>query len=696
MAKTIDLRTYLLLERAFARRLQRSWQQQSAPLYAHITQACLDHKWDEARRLVPDLDMTEVGTENREWIQYMLLSCAVFGASTVKKGKPSFVGVGTFDTFLKQVTNNMLQYLELSATAQVQAEALQLIAEDEAKTKALKFDPSQLRDERGRWSQTGTAAFKAWFGNSKVVDEQGRPEVVYHGTVTREDFEAFEESPRKDGIYFADKAVVGDYMSGRRDERPRAIPVFLKMENPLIVDSEDPEIRRGIKEKEKGMPIHVDQVRGWAIRLARAKGHDGVIFKNFSDEKYYTPFPWEGNIYVVFDPKQIKSAIGNVGAFDPTDPRITKWDEAKHPRDKEGQFASSGEIKRRIESNLTELKLEGGGGPERAKWVKLNDTLMEVTDFYMDAKEEHRKYIEGFDKQLLDLADTGADMDAMAALETKLYTSPEYYVSLDKRTAAAKVMNQAEIDLKAQTPAMAKEVVTNLATQVAKRLKIDPSIIDVVYKDGQEFTVGDKHFTEAGHYTPSTGRIELNAGNIHYGNASGVKGIVAHEISHAIYHTLKDEAEKEFERYLAKAIDPHDSDKYTEWFHERFDKGAATNWMRKLKPEYRVEMVWEFPASAVLAQMSDGEIFSGISERMVNENGHSQYAKSYWAKEAIAIRGRGTYEIAINETIAEVTRYITYPSSWHLPDQAPQPSSPWVKLTQAMHYWYGKQQRARA
>lgn len=143
---TIDLRTYVLLERSFARRLQRSWAVYSAPIYAKITQACLDHQWDEARRLVGDLDMTEVGTQQREWITYMLLSCAVFGASVVAKRKPSFVGVGTFDTFLKQTTNNMLQYLEYTGTSQVQEAARQLIAEDEAKTKALPkvaFDESE-------------------------------------------------------------------------------------------------------------------------------------------------------------------------------------------------------------------------------------------------------------------------------------------------------------------------------------------------------------------------------------------------------------------------------------------------------------------------------------------------------------------------------------------------------------------------
>ena len=119
----------------------------------------IDHQWDEARRLVSDLDMTEVGTENREWITYMLLSCAVFGAGTVAKKKPSFVGVGSFDTFLKQVTNNFLMYLEYAGTGQVQAEALQSIAEDEAKTKALPKvawdEHKHPRDAEGQFTVSG-------------------------------------------------------------------------------------------------------------------------------------------------------------------------------------------------------------------------------------------------------------------------------------------------------------------------------------------------------------------------------------------------------------------------------------------------------------------------------------------------------------------------------------------------------------
>src|SRR5690606_20304992 len=43
-----------------------------------------------------------------------------------------------------------------------------------------------------QWVQVRTPAFKAWFGDSKVVDDQGKPLVVYHGTAA--DFSIFSKS----------------------------------------------------------------------------------------------------------------------------------------------------------------------------------------------------------------------------------------------------------------------------------------------------------------------------------------------------------------------------------------------------------------------------------------------------------------------------------------------------------------------
>lgn len=128
--------------------------------------------------------------------------------------------------------------------------------------------------------------FKNWFGNSKVVDEKGQPLVVYHGTGA--DFDEFKRKFAKEGrigkgFYFAtDPTQASNYAFNSRQKggEPNVMPVYLKASNILNTPSYD-----------KSKPI------------------DGI--------KY-------GGMYLVYDPKQIKSAIGNVGTFDPKDPNILR------------------------------------------------------------------------------------------------------------------------------------------------------------------------------------------------------------------------------------------------------------------------------------------------------------------------------------------------------------------------------------
>ena len=47
------------------------------------------------------------------------------------------------------------------------------------------------------------------------------------------------------------------------------------------------------------------------IAALKAKGHDGIIYN-------------DGEEIIVFEPTQIKSAIGNRGTYDPDDPDIRK------------------------------------------------------------------------------------------------------------------------------------------------------------------------------------------------------------------------------------------------------------------------------------------------------------------------------------------------------------------------------------
>src|SRR5690606_19230066 len=159
---------------------------------------------------------------------------------------------------------------------------------------------------------TESDAFKEWFGDSKVVDENGEPLVVYHGT--RSDITAFE--PGRDGaIYFTDSpedasAFAGDFRGLTAELQSfelggaNVIPAFLSIRNPLEHDFGG----------ELFDPDDVERV----IRRARREGHDGVIIRNIRN--------FEGGgtstTYIVFRPEQVKSAIGNRGTFDPSSPNI--------------------------------------------------------------------------------------------------------------------------------------------------------------------------------------------------------------------------------------------------------------------------------------------------------------------------------------------------------------------------------------
>ncbi len=92
--------------------------------------------------------------------------------------------------------------------------AISLVKEHRLKIKDAGPD-DESRDERGRWTegssagsstQTKTPAFKNWFGESKIVDENGKPLVLYHGTT--QDFNTFSpngniESNFGNGAYFS-------------------------------------------------------------------------------------------------------------------------------------------------------------------------------------------------------------------------------------------------------------------------------------------------------------------------------------------------------------------------------------------------------------------------------------------------------------------------------------------------------------
>lgn len=159
--------------------------------------------------------------------------------------------------------------------------------------KAPNGEPTNLTTNQ--WLQVRTPSFKAWFGDwendpdnaSKVLDGNGEPLVVYHGTKRNNRFYAFENNSQ--GLHFGTKEQAKARNAGR------LIQAFLNIRD---IDRED------------------DQGADWnfTIKYAPQRGIDGFVYEN--------EIEGEGDSYIVLKPNQVKSAKENIGTFDPNNDDI--------------------------------------------------------------------------------------------------------------------------------------------------------------------------------------------------------------------------------------------------------------------------------------------------------------------------------------------------------------------------------------
>lgn len=185
----------------------------------------------------------------------------------------------------------------------------------------LPSSPQSIAASLGGYRNTDSPAFGRWFGDSKTVDENGDPLVLYHGTAFS--FSAFTKGEAKHidlpGYYFTPDPAVADNFSAsasRKEIRDaegyiagydgaNTVPVYLSLKNPA-------EIR--LTDRETGKMTGSNEVRDMLER-AQAAGHDGAIITGWADGS--------GKVqYVAFSPTQIKS-IYNRGTWDAQDPRIS-------------------------------------------------------------------------------------------------------------------------------------------------------------------------------------------------------------------------------------------------------------------------------------------------------------------------------------------------------------------------------------
>jgi GNAT superfamily N-acetyltransferase len=191
----------------------------------------------------------------------------------------------------------------------------------------------------------GSAAFRRWFGRSKVTDARGKPLVVYHGAA-RSGFDAFRKQARR-GIFFSDipevawtythsdtDALATRTATDRRKGKPALYEVYLRMENPLVVDARGSDWASvpvyGMPEAQREAVLNAVYPYASAlstddlVTAARKLKYDGVIIRNVVDIGDYTDYDGTSTIYAVFEPTQVKSANMNAGTFDPADRSILR------------------------------------------------------------------------------------------------------------------------------------------------------------------------------------------------------------------------------------------------------------------------------------------------------------------------------------------------------------------------------------
>jgi hypothetical protein len=210
--------------------------------------------------------------------------------------------------------------------------------------------------------------FKNWFGNSKVVDNQGNPMVVFHGT--KSPVQKFSKKRtgfgstilgnyevERYGIFAAeDSRLANEFVtSGDYDHEENfghsIIPLFMKIESPLdtikmyYTDALFNTVEEWGNNHKEWFDNKNDEYNGY--RLARILGDmwGSKMWMLFDKDDGNDPEMWismlkdldydgvrlyerselENNIsWVAFEPDQVKSAIGNQGTFNSNEMDIYK------------------------------------------------------------------------------------------------------------------------------------------------------------------------------------------------------------------------------------------------------------------------------------------------------------------------------------------------------------------------------------
>ena len=233
--------------------------------------------------------------------------------------------------------------------------------------------------EQAKNDQTETEAFKKWFGDwqnhpesaSKVVNADGTPKVVYHGTGA--EFWTFDLNQSgknygdtSEGFFFftnkrngyQDSALDYARESAKETGKPRIVAAYLDIRNPLRLDSNGYYTPTAYYDA-NASKIYDQYLNG---------DYDGVIIENSDKSKD------DSIIYLLDNAAEIKSATDNVGTFDRNNPDIRYASAQQRFRDALPERAA--EYVARTENTLVRRLADNLSVPETAK----RETLRPIAD----------------------------------------------------------------------------------------------------------------------------------------------------------------------------------------------------------------------------------------------------------------------------------------------------------------------------
>jgi hypothetical protein len=490
------------------------------------------------------------------------------------------------------------------------------------------FSGDDVEIQQALLSRTPTIlsdAFKRWFGKSTIANPDGTPKVMYHGTGA--DIRAF-RGQQAGAIFLTDEPIFAQAYANASakwlNDRGQSggeniLPVYVKAESPFDYDNP------------KHVDALVDQVFKQAPTYTQGDGDKALVLDG--KQTLYTPDvlrygltegKWSliempeiqaaikaaghDSFYVneddfknlaVYEPTQVKSAIGNRGTFDPTNADITLSQKPKQDQTQTPEFNDLSRVGERI----MQMGYEKQSVPRVQAARKMAGLIKRL---------EEGKITEAyFTMAVKMLAETMADVSATKSAN-RLMTERERGPDI-VREKLIRARRQGDLDhVSVEFALWAIDQNEALADGLA--ISIRAPVDDVA----------------AGDYNPTSQIIRIFKGNDN-------EDIAVHEIMHHAERMMPEDMQDAIRREWSKAL------------------GAA---IKKATPAQRValELIPEFMAGSKLAYQG---LVQAIQQGPLNYADHYQLVNpsEFWAVNAASLLSRRF--VAKDSVWARIKNYLS-------------------------------------